>query len=146
MSKSNSFETNLLKHIFQNAAMAGIGDAGGLQPSAAAGNLYVSLHTADPGEGGDQATNEATYGGYARKAVARTAAAWPEANGTVSNGAQIAFDACTGGNNAITHFAIGTALSGAGSVLYKGALSAALNVSNGITPQVAAGALTISED
>ena len=38
--------------------------------SSVAGSLYVSLHTADPGVGGGQNTNEATYSGYARVAVA----------------------------------------------------------------------------
>ncbi len=29
-------------------------------------NLYVSLHTGDPGEAGDQTTSEAAYTSYAR--------------------------------------------------------------------------------
>lgn len=37
---------------------------------------YVSLHTGDPGEAGDQTTNEATYAGYARVAVARDSGGW----------------------------------------------------------------------
>lgn len=52
-----------LKLLFQNAAAAGIGDAGGLQPSAAAGSLYVSLYTASA---------ECAYTSYARVAVARS--------------------------------------------------------------------------
>lgn len=66
----------ILDLLFNNEAATGIGDAGGLLPSAAAGNLYVSLHTADPGAGGDQTTNEAAYTSYARVAVARTVAGW----------------------------------------------------------------------
>lgn len=73
MSMSNAFETSLLDHIFNNAAVANIGDAGGLQPSATAGSLYLSLHTGDPGEAGDQTTNETAYTNYARVAVVRTA-------------------------------------------------------------------------
>lgn len=34
MSMSNAFETEILDLIFNNAAIANIGDAGGLQPSA----------------------------------------------------------------------------------------------------------------
>lgn len=67
---------NQLKLLFQNLAWANVGDAGGLQPSATAGNLYVSLHTDDPGAGGDQTTNECAYTSYARVAVARSAAGW----------------------------------------------------------------------
>jgi archaellum component FlaG (FlaF/FlaG flagellin family) len=72
MSKSNTFETDLLGLIFNNTDITLIGDAAGLQNSATAGSLYVSLHTADPGEAGDQITNETAYTNYARVAVART--------------------------------------------------------------------------
>ena len=50
MSKGNTFENDLLLLVFNNTAAALIGDASGLQPSATAGSLYVSLHTSDPGE------------------------------------------------------------------------------------------------
>lgn len=146
MSKSNSFETSLQRLIFQNSAIANIGDASGLQPSAAAGSLYVSLHTADPGEAGSQTTSEATYTGYARVAVVRSSAGWTEASGTVTNAALITFAACTAGSNTITHFGIGTALSGTGVLLESGALTSSLAVSNGITPEFAIGALSSAED
>jgi hypothetical protein len=51
----------LLLLLFNNTAWAVVGDASGLQPSGAAGNLYLSLHTASPGEGGNQSTNEIAY-------------------------------------------------------------------------------------
>lgn len=146
MSKSNTTETNLLKHIFQNVAWANIGDASGLPASATAGSLFVSLHTADPGEAGDQTTSEATYTGYARVAVARSSGGWTEASGTITNAAAVTFALCTGGSNTITHFGVGRATSGAGELLYSGALSASLAVSNGITPSFAIGALSVSED
>ena len=63
MSASNSFETSLLQHILQNADIANIGDATGLRGSTTAGNLYIALHTADPGEAGNQGTSEANYTG-----------------------------------------------------------------------------------
>jgi hypothetical protein len=66
----------ILKLLFQNDAFANVGDAGGLQPSATAGNLYISLHTADPGADGDQTTSECAYTSYARVAVARSGAGW----------------------------------------------------------------------
>ena len=52
---------NLLKLIFNNTAWANIGDAGGLLPSASAGSLYLSLHTASPAEAGTQSTSEVSY-------------------------------------------------------------------------------------
>ncbi len=146
MSKGNTFESELLEHILNNADVALIGDATGLRGSTTAGSLYVALHTGDVGEGGDQTTTEATYTSYARVAVARSGALWTVTTGTAVNAGAITFPACNGGTNTITHFSVGTASSGAGKVLYKGALSSPLAVSNGITPSFAASALSISED
>jgi hypothetical protein len=120
MSKSNAFETGLLAHVFNNAAVAGIGDAPGLPGSATAGSLYVSLHTADPGELGDQSTGEAAYAGYARVAVARSSAGWTVAGGSVSPAADLDFPEMPQGSPSITHFGVGTAAAGAGLLLYSG--------------------------
>jgi len=147
MSKSNSLEADFMKLLFQNVAMALVGDAAGLQPSAAAGSLYVGLHTADPGEAGDQSTNEATYTGYARVAVTRSAGGWT-VSGTaptqVANVGAVTFGACTAGTSVVTHFSVGTSPSGAGKLLYSG--TASLSVSSGITPSFPAGSLIITED
>lgn len=143
MSKGNTFENDLLKLIFNATPIANIGDNAASAPLT---NLYVALHTADPGEGGDQTTSEATYTSYARVAVARSGSGWTVSGNAVENAAAIAFPAATGGTNTITHFSVGTASSGAGKILYKGALSASLAVSAGITPQFAAGALDVTED
>lgn len=123
MNLSNTAETNLLKLLFTNIAWANIGDAGGLLPSAGAGSLYISLHTADPGEAGDQTTNEATYTGYVRIAVARSVGGWTVTNNQAVNAALIQFAACTGGANTITHFGIGRASAGAGELLLKAPLT-----------------------
>ena len=137
-------EQALLKLLFWNSAFAGIGDAGGLLPSATAGSLYVSLHTADPGSTGNQDTNEATYGGYARVAVARDSSQWAIGGSSPSDAANvnpITFPACASGSETITYFAVGTDSSGTGKLLFKGALSASLAVSAGVTPQFSSGDL-----
>ncbi len=146
MSATNSFETSLLQHILQNANIANVGDATGLRGSTTAGVLYVSLHTGDPGEAGSQNTSEATYTSYARVSVARSAGGWAVSGNTGSNVAAITFPAATGGSNTITHFGIGSDSSGAGNLFFKGALSASIAVSNGITPEFAASQLTITDD
>jgi hypothetical protein len=146
MSKSNALETALLGLLFKNQAIAGIGDASGLQPSAVAGSLYVSLHTADPGEAGDQTTNEATYTSYARVGVVRSAAGWTVTGNLVENAGAVTFPQCTGGSETITHFGIGEDPTGAGDLLYSGALTASLAVSNGITPEFAVGDVDVTED
>lgn len=45
MSMSNTAEAALLAHYFNNAAVANVGDASGLPPSAAAGSFYIALRT-----------------------------------------------------------------------------------------------------
>jgi hypothetical protein len=146
MSKGNTFENDLLLLIFNNTDAALIGDATGLRGSSTAGSLYVSLHTGDPGEAGNQTTNECAYTSYARVAVARTAGGWTISGNTVTNAALIQFPQCTGSSETATHFAIGTAASSTGKILYKGALSASLAISSGIQPQFGAGELDGSED
>jgi len=146
MSKSNSFENSLLQLLFNNVDIANIGDAAGLQNSATAGSLYLALHTADPGEAGDQTTNECTYTSYARVGVARTVGGWTVSGNSVSNTALVQFPECTGGSEIITHVSVGMLSSGASVILYSGALTASRSVSSGIQPQFAASALTITED
>jgi len=143
MSKGNTFENDLMKLFFQGTAIANLADNAASSPNT---NLFVSLHTADPGESGSQTTSEASYTGYARVAVARTSGGWTVTNNSVTNAAAITFPQCTGGSNTISHFAVGTASSGAGKILYKGALTASLAVSNLIIPEFASSTLTISEE
>jgi hypothetical protein len=145
MSKSNTFETDLLNLIFLNTDIALIGDAAGLQNSATAGNLYVSLHTADPDEAGTQSTNETAYTNYARVAVPRTGGGWTVSGDTVSNAALVQFAQCGVTGATLTHFGVGTDSSGAGKLLYSGALTSSLAVSSGIQPQFAAGDLDVTE-
>ena len=146
MSMTNAAEAALLDLVFLNTDWANIGDASGLQNSATAGSFYISLHTADPSETGTQSTSEASYTGYARVAVNRTAGGWTRSTSTISNTALVQFAQCTAGSSVVTHFGIGTDLSGAGSLLFKGALSSSLSISAGIQPQFAAGALTVTVD
>ena len=147
MSASNAFETGLLALIFNNTDLANVGDAAGLQNSATAGSLYVSLHTADPGEAGTQSTSETAYTGYARLAVARSGAGWTVSGNSASNAAILTFGTCTaspGGN--ITHFGIGSDASGAGNLFFSGALSAAYTPAVSNAPTVAIGAISTVAD
>ena len=146
MSLSNAAETDLLNLLFNNTNWANLGDATGLRGATTTGSFFISLHTADPGEAGNQSTSEATYTGYARVAVARSAGGWTVAGATVSNTAIINFAACTAGSNTITHFSIGRDTSGVGEIIISGALTASLPVSAGITPSFAIGALTATAD
>jgi hypothetical protein len=146
MSKGNTWETELLQLVFNNTDAALIGDATGLRGSSTAGSLYVSLHTGDPGEAGNQTTNECAYTSYARVAVARSGAGWTVSGNAVTNAALVQFPQCTGSSETATHFAIGTAASSTGKILYKGALSASLAISSGIQPQFSAGEIDGTEE
>jgi hypothetical protein len=146
MSKGNTFENDLLLLIFNNTNAADIGDATGLRGSSTAGSLYVTLHTADPGEGGNATTNECAYTSYARVAVPRSGSSWTVTGNAVTNAALIQFPQCTGGSETATHFGITVAASGTSKILYKGALSASLAISSGIQPQFGAGELDGTED
>jgi hypothetical protein len=145
MSKTDSLENEILKHIFQNENIALIGDATGLRGSTTTGVLYISLHTADPGEAGDQTTNEATYTSYARVSVNRDASNWSVSGNSVSNLNAITFPGCTGGTNTINYFGVGTAASGTGKLLYSGAVNTPLAVSNGVTPVFGVAGLSVTE-
>ena len=144
MGKTNSFKLNILKLLFNNVALPNIGNAGGLQPSSVAGSFYIALFTGDPGEDGS-VTDEATYIGYARKAVARSIAGWAISANNCSNTAAIIFAECTGGSDTITHLAIMTDLSG-GNMIYKGQLTVPLIVSSGDIPKFEIGNSDIFEN
>lgn len=136
MSIGNTTENDLCELIFKGTALSW----------AAASNLYLALHTADPGEGGSQTTSEATYTSYARVAVARSGSGFTVTGNQATNAALAQFPQCTGSSNTITHVSIGTASSGTGQIIASGALSSSLAVSTGIQPQFAGGALSFVLD
>ena len=143
MPKSTSASNSILALIFNATAWADIAENDSSSPAT---NLYLSLHTADPGVGGSQETNETSYTNYVRIAIARTTGGWDApSGGATANAALAQFAQCGASGATLTHVAIGTASSGAGLVLYAGALTSSLAVANGIQPQFAAGALDISE-
>src|SRR5687768_5449652 len=146
MSKSNTFENDLLLLLFNNTNIANIGDATGVRGSSGAGSLYLSLHTSDPGEAGDQTTNEIAYTGYARQAVARSGSGFTVSGASVTLAANVDFPEMTGGaGGTVTHFAVGSASSGAGKILYKGTVSPNIAVASGVTPRLKT-ATSVTED
>ncbi len=94
--------------------------------SSPATNIYVSLHNADPGASGNQTTNETAYTNYARVAVGRTSGGWTIAGSTpavnVTNASTITFAQCGASGDTLTHFGLGLASSGSGTLLLSGPL------------------------
>ena len=142
MSKSNAYETAILELLFNATAIANIADNAGTSPLT---NLYVSLHTADPGETGTAITNECAYTSYARVAVARTSGGWTVTGNSVSPVATISFPTATGGTETATNFGIVSTASGAGVLYYSGTITPNISISSGVTPQLTT-ASTITED
>ena len=142
-SKTDAFETDFLEHIFQNAAIANIGDASGLPASATEDSLYIALFTTSPTD--STAGTEAAYTGYARIAVARNSSNWTVAGNNASNTNAITFPEATAGSETENGFGILTAITG-GDLLFYGDLDSPLAVSVGITPNIPAGDLDINED
>lgn len=142
--KTDVFENDFLKLLFQGTAIANIADNASASPLT---NLYLSLHTADPTDAvaSGQSTNETTYTGYARVAVARTSGGWTVTGNSVSPVATISFGTCSAGTATITHVGIGTLSSGTGKMLMTGSLSPSISVSTGVVPQITT-ASTITED
>lgn len=144
MSFSNLTEQQLLDYIALGTA----------PPWAADATWYVAYHTADPGEGGDQTTSEASYTGYARVAVARSAVDFSRSGSVLANVQNLEFPECTdapGFSQTMTHASIGRAASGAGQIIWKGALGtpgspATIVVVPNSTPRILAGTATLTLD
>jgi len=133
MSLGDTFENDLAKLIFQATAIANIADNAASSPLT---SLYVSFHTADPGDSGTQTTNETSYTSYARTAVARNSGGWAVSANVVSPVANVDAPQCTGSTATLTHFAVGTASSGTGKILVSGTLTPNISVSSGVTPRL----------
>src|SRR3546814_275267 len=95
----DTFENDLMKLIYNAVAIANIADNAATSPLT---DLQVSLHTASPGESGNQTTNETSYTGYTRKAVARSSSGWTVTGNAVENAAAITFGQCTAGTPTLT--------------------------------------------
>jgi len=135
MSKSNTSENDTLKMFLQ-----------GTDPSFRTNaNNWLALYTADPGEAGTAITNETAYTNYARQTLVK-ASAWTDGGASFTNAALIQFPQCGVTGATLTHVAVVTTASGAGTILYSGALNSSLAVANLIQPQFAIAALTVTED
>lgn len=131
MPASTYMRNAMLELFFQATAITDIAENDSSSPLT---NLYIGLHTADPGLGGTQTSSEASYGGYTREAVSRDAGGFTIAGNVVSFNSQVNFPACTDGTvQTITHFSIGVASSGATPILFYGTVSPTIPVSSGVT-------------
>lgn len=143
MPKSTSTCNSIINLMYRATAWANVADNAASAPLT---NTYVSLHVADlTAATNSQAEDETAYTDYVRQAVARSTGWAAASGGATENAATISFPQCGASGAALTHVATGVGASGATAVWHYGALNSPLAVSSGITPQFAAGALTVTE-
>ena len=130
---SNAFANDLLRLVFHGATIDGLAAdiTGGL------GQLYISLHTEDPGAAGTQETSEVDYEGYTRIAIPRTADGFT-IDGTVMNPTEAwEFGEMTAGDpQTATYMAIGTDETGPGKILFRAAMQPTIALAEGVTPRL----------
>lgn len=136
MSASNAFENSLLLLFFQATTWANVAQNASASPIT---SWQLSLHTADPGEAGDQSTSEIAYTSYARVGVARTAGGFNVSNNVASLAANTDFPAGTGGSGTATHVGLGNANAGAGVLQLSGTITPNIVCGNGVTPRLTTG-------
>ena len=150
MSKSDTFEYDVLKAVF-NASTSLLG----ILATAGTTDLWVGLHTADPGDAASTA-NEGGYAEYTRVAVDRSSAAsvgWtvtsdPGAGAAgVSPLGNIDFPAEVATTTGIfTHASVWiTSAIGASGNAYHGTISPTIAFGGGVTPRLTTGS-SITED
>jgi hypothetical protein len=135
MSFSNYLENAVLDHIFGDGTLT------------VTAPVYLALCTSVPADTDTGSTiAEATYTGYARKAIAAADMSAASA-GSKTNSNAITFDACSGGSSTITGWAIcDSSGTGTGNVLAKGSCTSTV-VSTTQTPaSVAIGGLVVTLD
>lgn len=134
MSFSDTFENDVLKLVFNGTPIANIADNAASSPLT---SLYISLHVGDPGEGGNQATSEVNYPGYARVAIVRTASGWTVTGSSASPTATVEWPQMDSGTpSTATHAAIGTHPSGGGKIIIRGPLTPTIPINIGTIPRL----------
>lgn len=121
---SNGTQQALLKLIFQAVNWTSIADNTASSPATV---LYISLHNADPGEAGTQSTNETAYTNYVRVPVTRSSGGFAISGSSpaiISNVNAVNFAQCGVTGDTLTHFGIGLAPSGSGTLVGSGPIGA----------------------
>ena len=122
------FEEKLGKLLFLNENLAKVGDMNGIKGSEVAGNFYIALFTANPGEEGDMGV-EADYNGYTRVPIERGSTHWEYKYNSIRNIDPIVWPAAES-EDVVTHFGIVDSLID-GDLLYYNELKQAIPIAIG---------------
>ena len=142
MTAVDAFETALLTYLFNNTALANIGDGTGIPATAAPGSTQMSLATVAFNDADTLLTaDEVAYTGYARPTQVRSASGWTIAANEASNAALIQFgEMSAGGPDTVVHMGLGFIATGDILRLHAD-LNADLVINDGVNPQFAIGAM-----
>lgn len=139
MAKGTTFANDLLALIYNAVSITNIATSTG------ASTIYIALHTADP-SGGSAATNEATFGGYQRIGVTRTAGGWTVGSAQANNVAEILFNPQNDATSeTITHFSTTDQLTGTSKIFHAGTVTPNVPMANGVQIKFNASGITITE-
>jgi hypothetical protein len=139
-SKSNYLELKLLDGV--------LGGSNYTQPTP---NVFIALYTTSPDDTSTSAAPspgvEVTGGSYVRLTVVNNATNFPAASaGAKANGTAFTFVQATADWGTVVAFAVVDVVSGAGNILYWGAITPNKTVQSGDTASFAVGDLDITED
>lgn len=144
MPKATTFCSDILNLVLNATNIANIADNTATGPVTM---LYISLHSSNPGVGGSQLTGEVGYSSYSRVSIQRssTSPTWSVSSGSATNISACNFPQCGISGSAASYVAIGISGSGAGKVLWEGALNSPVTIQSPYIPQFLASTLTVSE-
>ena len=148
-------KSDFLESLYLNLIFKGTTNAAWASNAGTATNIYAALYTADPTDSGSATANEVTTGQYATYArVAITRGAGFTVSGTsptsVSPAAAITFPTTSSSGTGCTasYFAFVDTASGAGNILYAGAITPNIVIpatTAGVIPQLTT-ATAVTED
>lgn len=139
MPKGTPTCNSIINLMYRATAWANVADNASSSPVT---NVKVVMHTASlTAATALQSENVTVYTNYASQDVARGAGWSAASGGATSNAATISFPQCGASGATLSHVSAGDGTN----AWHYGALNSSLAVSSGITPQFAAGALTVTE-
>jgi hypothetical protein len=135
MSFSNAAENALLALIFNATTYANVAINATTSPLT---NIAAALHTADPGEAGDQTTSESAYTNYARQNIARTTSGFSApSGGSTAFVANVDFPSSGASGTTITYGSLGKTGGGATEIIVSGAITPNISIpSSGVIPRL----------
>ena len=148
MSKTNSHENQYLLHIFQNSAIANIGNAGGLPVSGVEGDFFLRLYESSTAVTDTVIGDETAYTGYVQETIPRNSSDFQVVANVVDNVLLIGFPQNTGASVTIRYWALWKTTGGTLDTdrLFWGQFTSDLVVGTNVTPEIAVGQWSITED